>query len=399
MIACRNLLDKSRTTQAMQYFLDGVRLKLSPQTKQESHSIPAPFVTFRQTELRVESYVLNTHFRYMLKDSPYLLEITRSQKKTKLEKGIAQQTETSWSLSIYSREWDAILEQQSNLHIGEAGPWKMDLNRFFPIHGPSGGLRTNEGIKQFWEKVWMASQFIEKGLSLAKTSEPPANGNEESRLSKKDGQSTDSKLNKAIPTNDGDMLGEYRPNKVPKEPIVGPAASFKPKKIKQQTTELSSTTQKPTTEETSKITAAEIDMFEASFTQGKSSTELSKEAAEEIFVKDASGMLIEGITTEENLNHHATSEMKRHPSNTCNICALDTKTSGHSVSDALETRTIESELGDENLIDMFDVEVTTLEQLIVEGKDKIAGLGASNTEKAGTAVGSEGPPGMLIDFS
>lgn len=116
----------------MQDFLDSIHLEIRAQNSQAASRILTPSIKFKRTDLRVQAYSINTHFRYLLKNSTYILEITRSQKTVKPVQGNAQKPGTTWKVSMYNREWDSILEQQANLQIGQKGAWEVDLDHFFP---------------------------------------------------------------------------------------------------------------------------------------------------------------------------------------------------------------------------------------------------------------------------
>ena len=96
-------------------------------------------------DLVVRARTERTHLRYILKNSTYVLEITRCRRYASDAPGAASPAQTTWEASMYDMEWDTKLAEQSTLRIGEQGSWSADLNAFFPAteserSGPADGF-------------------------------------------------------------------------------------------------------------------------------------------------------------------------------------------------------------------------------------------------------------------
>lgn len=146
----------------MRDFADRVRLEIPRNTTQDAGNIATPSVFVTQNEIRMDSYKLKTHYRFLLKRSTYVLEITRTQKFERGSSGQMNQTGTSWRASMYNVEWDTHLDQQATLGIGEIGQWNHRLPTFFPPAFGDGDIDQRDGIAHFYAMVRAASRLVER---------------------------------------------------------------------------------------------------------------------------------------------------------------------------------------------------------------------------------------------
>ena len=164
-ITCSNIIDESRVTPAMRYFADNVRLRDLHDRAQVNGDISGLRLHHARNELKVESYTLNTHYRYLLKPSTYVVEVTKTQKYRESENSKANNNPLTWRASMYHLDWDAILDRQSSLRIGESGQWDAKLDTFFPPDSTKTLADRNKGVEQFLEKVCKASQLVQHKTS------------------------------------------------------------------------------------------------------------------------------------------------------------------------------------------------------------------------------------------
>lgn len=139
----------------MRAFVDRVSLQV------RADDIPTPSLSMTQNEIRANAYTVNTHYRYLLKGSTYILEITRAQR---YERGLRAQmnpTDTTWRATMYNTEWDTYLGQQASLAIGEVGRWDANLSKFFPKEYDNGAT-SKDGLHHFYEMVHKASRLVER---------------------------------------------------------------------------------------------------------------------------------------------------------------------------------------------------------------------------------------------
>lgn len=146
----------------MRAFVDTVKLEV-PKTKGgEVGNIATPSLSTSQNDLRVEAYTVNTHYRYLLKRSTYILEITRSQKFERARGMQMENAGTTWHASMYNVEWDTHLDQQATLGIGEIGQWDAGVRAFFPGECVDGKDAPADGVNHFYEMVRVASSLVER---------------------------------------------------------------------------------------------------------------------------------------------------------------------------------------------------------------------------------------------
>lgn len=146
----------------MRYFAEKVRLEVKDPVGQPRNSIPTPSVTYPQNEIRVKSYIINVHYRYLLRQSTYVLEITKAARYSRAEDMKMPMVGTKWKASMYNLEWDTMLEQQAILDIGQAGQWDAKLENFFPPQFPDKNAESTDGVKQFVDKVRLVSRLLDQ---------------------------------------------------------------------------------------------------------------------------------------------------------------------------------------------------------------------------------------------
>ncbi|KAI9790242.1 MAG: hypothetical protein M1816_005267 [Peltula sp. TS41687] len=159
-VTCRNIIPESRITESMRAFADGISLQVPNQRAPHLEKVPSPVLTMNVNELRVDGYTVNTHYRYMIRQSTYILEVTRAQKHTRGLPGQMQLSKTTWRPSLYHLDWDTYLDQQAALAVGEVGQWSTDWKSFFPAEDGHGVTTPKDNLAQFYDMVRAAAGVV-----------------------------------------------------------------------------------------------------------------------------------------------------------------------------------------------------------------------------------------------
>ncbi|KAI9827580.1 MAG: hypothetical protein M1832_004930 [Thelocarpon impressellum] len=162
-IVTGNRMEEGRITPVMRDFADSIRLR-AVATKGDDGTTKTS-MSFSADELRVEGRAERTHYRYLLKNSTYLLEITRNRHFPAAKAGVSMKAQTTWEASLYNMEWDTTFQEQLTLRIGEAGSWKPDLDTFFPSSAAGEGREGRDGFSAFLEQVRVVVELLARRKS------------------------------------------------------------------------------------------------------------------------------------------------------------------------------------------------------------------------------------------
>ena len=134
-VVVANHAEESRITTAMKDFASSIRLELPKRAANAPSAIAhtRPSITFGAPAVTLQSQDELTHYRYRLKRSSCVLEVTRRCHVEYAINGAGKsRQETTWEACVYDLEWDTVLQRQSTLAIGERGGWQPTLATFFP---------------------------------------------------------------------------------------------------------------------------------------------------------------------------------------------------------------------------------------------------------------------------
>ncbi|KAI9801016.1 MAG: hypothetical protein M1825_003550 [Sarcosagium campestre] len=156
-ITTRNTIEESRVTSQMQKFVAQLKLSLIRPPGADASEPSNAYVRLGYAGLRVQTQVVKTTRKYMLRGGNYVTEIVKCQRTSKPTGTTTDEPVTSWQVSMYSNKWTTVFGSQPSLRIGTRGSWQPDVDDFF---APLPGSHPGSGLSDFLDEVRVVARVI-----------------------------------------------------------------------------------------------------------------------------------------------------------------------------------------------------------------------------------------------
>ncbi|KAL8712256.1 MAG: hypothetical protein Q9220_003407 [cf. Caloplaca sp. 1 TL-2023] len=151
-VSADNPVDPSRITPTMEAFANGVRFTKPPAGEDPMISGQRIFST--PSDLVILGKEQKTTLRYSLAGEPrFIFELSRYDEYDGPD--IWRPSSTQWAASLYDREWDSRLAENTKLEVGQSSSWRPDVD---PLFGPKTG---ETGVRDFLYHTRKVASFLD----------------------------------------------------------------------------------------------------------------------------------------------------------------------------------------------------------------------------------------------